>query len=752
MAWECLPNHIMFKQHKLVAWSGWYYLLNLFLLWLIASQYLAIIINGYGDHSAPTSLNELNAQYPSFFVWLIFIFFAYTGYIAAFLIVPALMTLSMIALRITNWLVVLITIFLVAILTLYLIADTCIYSMYHYHINGVILRMILSGDVIGIFDFSMLEWLVFISGSAFMLAFQGILAWFAWRWAKYGNSKKYVTWVAAIAFLFIVLSLQLFFYASGHLFFAKVSTTLLMACTVLVLMYLWFKGIVKPSKQFKLLLTALPLMVLLTTFIATTYLANYTPLKVIIFLIGLLIIVLLGIALLVTRHYIIPITALVFSSAMLMYQMFVMEYVPTLRQIVEASYLFPLYDSFAATILSYSKHGKSFYKLNNGYFMQPKGVTAALHYPLQPLRYDNPPLPYNILLIVIDTWRFDAMNQTVTPNIYQFAQSAWQYQNHWSGGNATQSGMFSLFYGLPSNYWSAMLNRRGPLLIKSMLEKKYQVNVFSSSELAIPALYKTIFLDVPNLKIMADGDYIYVRDENVNQQFFASLQQNQQPFFSVLFYDGAHGYCAYGNPVHKFQPETTHCGRLLLNNDSNPIFLKNRYLNALYKIDGLVGEVLNQLKAQNLLDKTIVIITGDHGEEFNDNHLNYWAHASNYTKYQVQTPFIIHWPNVSPKIITEKTSHFDVAPTLLKNVLGCTNPIADYAIGRNLMTNESAKSYLIVGSYNSYGIIEDDRITQLLPDGNFVIYDHHFKPMPEARLRTPVIRMAMQDMLKFYSK
>ncbi|WP_306686870.1 sulfatase-like hydrolase/transferase [Candidatus Coxiella mudrowiae] len=51
----------------------------------------------------------------------------------------------------------------------------------------------------------------------------------------------------------------------------------------------------------------------------------------------------------------------------------------------------------------------------------------------------------------------------------------------------------------------------------------------------------------------------------------------------------------------------------------------NRYRNAAHFDDALVGQVLQALKGHQLLKNTIVIITADHGEEFNENHQNYWG-------------------------------------------------------------------------------------------------------------------------------
>lgn len=733
----------------------WFYLFNIILLWCIGFQYLQIAFNGYGSAIAPTSLNELDAHHPAFFTWALFILFTYTGYIAAFLIAPAFITLFLNSIHLSKWLSFFVSSILVSIIIFYFTIDARIYSIYHYHLNGVILKMFFSGDVIGVFDFSLLEWLIFIIGGVTIILFEAGIMLAAERIAVKYSGKKVFYLFNIFLVISLLLSLQIFFYASMHLVFGKITGVTLILASCLFLAIVWNKYIVKTNKNYKLFLAAIPIICLLVAFILGAFLANYDVYHVILYLsllsLGLFIVC---VFILHTKIKFIPIFALIFSCAMLLFQMFVMEYVAAMRQVIEASYLFPFYNVFTRTILAFSRHDANFYNINNGFFMQPKGVNTKLHYPLQVLTNKLPPEPYNVVMIIIDTWRYDALTKEITPQITEFAKQTWQFKNHWSGGNATQSGMFSLFYGLPSNYWTAMLDQhKGPVLFQALLKNNYRVGVFSSSELAIPALYKTVFQNVPNLKIMADGDYIFIRDQNVNQEFFDFLNRDaKKPFFSVLFYDGAHGYCALGNPIHKFQPEAATCGRFLLSNDTDPTYLKNRYKNALLKIDGLIGNVIANLKAKNLLKNTVVIITGDHGEEFNDNHLNFWEHASNYTKYQVQTPLLIYWPGKQAKMITERTSHFDLAPTILRNVLGYKGDSSAYAIGSDLLNNYHSSPYLVVGSYNSMGIVEADRITMLLPDGDYSIYDHTYRVMPHEKLHGALLQAALHDMIKYYER
>ena len=79
----------------------------------------------------------------------------------------------------------------------------------------------------------------------------------------------------------------------------------------------------------------------------------------------------------------------------------------------------------------------------------------ALNYPLAPLRCEPRPPMLNVLLVVIDAMRADALTPVVAPNTFELAQDAVRFDGNFSGGNSSRVGMFSLFYGLPGTYWDA---------------------------------------------------------------------------------------------------------------------------------------------------------------------------------------------------------------------------------------------------------------------------------------------------------
>jgi len=381
------------------------------------------------------------------------------------------------------------------------------------------------------------------------------------------------------------------------------------------------------------------------------------------------------------------------------------------------------------------------------------GDEQQLAYPLQPLHFNTIKKPMNIVVIVIDTWRYDMMNSKLTPHISALAQRSFNFSDHYSGGNSTQPGIFSLFYSLPSTYWSAMLNQhRGPVFIQQLLKENYQLKVLASAELNFPAFDKTVFRDVPDLQIYMPGNDPVIRDANMTNEFdtFIANRDTQRPFFGFLFYDTVHAFCSadakYPQP---FQPAIAQCNRVLLTNNTDPIPYINRYKNAVHYVDGLVGKVLQTLKSQHLLKNTIIVVTADHGEEFNDEHLGYWGHASAFDPYQLRTPLIVYWPGMKPETIYYQTSHYDVVPTLMKKALGVTTPISAYSVGRSLFSSHRPP-YLIVGSYVDYAILQPSQTTIIYSTNDYGITypDGHIKP--GAKLNPALIRSVYKKLNRYY--
>lgn len=415
----------------------------------------------------------------------------------------------------------------------------------------------------------------------------------------------------------------------------------------------------------------------------------------------------------------------------------------------------PFYNQLIVYLIPDKNAADILYRYGEDHFYQPIFSNDHLNYPLHAMSCDKPENPPNIILIMIDSLRFDSVHPRYMPNLAEFAEQSWQFKKYLSGGNSTQPGLFSLFYSIPSNYWTAALEQNiSPILTQLLLKYSYAMRVIWSSEMINPPFDKTIYRGISDRDLFtASGDDIGNRDRFVTEEAIKFLaNKNQHPFFLNLFYDAPHGYCREQSFSAPYQPAIKECSRIAMTNEVDPIPYYNRYLNTVHFIDGELAKLLASIKKEGYLNNSIILITSDHGQEFNDNKQNYWGHAGNFTDAQVQVPLIIHWPGQSPRVIDYLTSSYDVVPTLLQRIFNCQNPLIDYSIGQDLLEVNNRLPFVLTGSYSNIGLIESDRLTTLRTSGGVVITNVRGESLPNAKPRNSSLKKALELMRLYYHR
>lgn len=108
----------------------------------------------------------------------------------------------------------------------------------------------------------------------------------------------------------------------------------------------------------------------------------------------------------------------------------------------------------------------------------------------------------------------------------------------------------------------------------------------------------------------------------------------------------------------------------------------DRYRNALHECDQALGALIDGLREQGTLDRTMVVIFGDHGEAFGQ-HPGNVGHTLFIHDENVRVPFIIRIPGVtSGRRVASPVSLLDAAPTVL-DLVGL--PVPQTTEGRSLL-------------------------------------------------------------------
>ncbi|EHZ2652117.1 DUF3413 domain-containing protein [Vibrio vulnificus] len=379
-----------------------------------------------------------------------------------------------------------------------------------------------------------------------------------------------------------------------------------------------------------------------------------------------------------------------------------------------------------------------------------------LNYPLAPLQTQPVEKPLNIMLLVVDSWRADTFNADNTPNMWKYAQSGVVFNNHIATGNATRTGIFGLFYGIPGTYWHGFLaNQQSPVLIDRLQALDYQLGIFTAAQLRKPEFNQTVFTKVENLRIGSEGSRPSELDADLTQDWLAWYDQRDKskPTFSFLFYDAPHGYDFPADFEPKYEPMLKEVNYLKLNNDTDPTPFFNRYKTSVRYVDSMATKVLDKLKESGDLENTVVIITGDHGQEMNDNKLNFWGHNSNFTDAQVNVPFAIFGPGVDAAKMQWSsealTSHQDVVPTLMKHYLGVTNDVKDYSVGEDLLGDAVKRDWIISSNYSGYAVITDDNILEVSGGGQYQFMDKTNRQLKDQQPNFTYLQQALEQISRF---
>jgi len=378
--------------------------------------------------------------------------------------------------------------------------------------------------------------------------------------------------------------------------------------------------------------------------------------------------------------------------------------------------------------------------------------TAFLNYPLRPIECEEPDTLLNIVWICIDSWNYRSLQPDCTPNIYRFSEKGQRYTNHFSGANETMNGTFSLFTALPSYYWTSFeYGSVQPVLTDQLLKHGYLLDTYPSATLVYPPIAKMYYRGVKGIRKDTPGNSTYERDCNLTNLFCEKLSRTplKEPFFSFLFYDGCHSMMIPEQYTHRFTPSWTYPHYMELSNSTDPTPFFNLYRNSVYVIDSLVGRVLTAMEERGLMERTMVVITGDHGQEFNENKKNYWGHSSNYSRAQVGTPLVVYYPGIRPAERHYRTTHYDIVPTVLTRVLGVRNPPEDYSMGY-LLDDDRPRRWQYVGKVLDWAfIIDNDIIVEKQGTGVVDIFDRHMSPLYDYRLDGKELNEALQRLRRF---
>lgn len=293
----------------------------------------------------------------------------------------------------------------------------------------------------------------------------------------------------------------------------------------------------------------------------------------------------------------------------------------------------------------------------------------------------RPPGP-NVLLIVADALRPDHLgcygyNRPTSPNIDKFAADALVFENAFSNASWTLPSMGTIFTSLypyqhHALYWTDNLPRRCLTLAEVFRNKNYATFAIQTN----PSVTKNHNF---HQGFERYEEIEQEKAETVTAKFLGWVKNHQKkPFFAYLHFMDTH--VPYSAPqefsqIFGLKNDTllkkgrfkTFDIRILSEiglSAEEKVHLISLYNGAVKYFDNNFERIVDYFKKIDMLNKTIIILTSDHGEEFWEH--DGFAHGHSLYNEVLRVPLIIRYPPRLPaKRANSRCQLLDIFPTVL---------------------------------------------------------------------------------------
>jgi len=340
----------------------------------------------------------------------------------------------------------------------------------------------------------------------------------------------------------------------------------------------------------------------------------------------------------------------------------------------------------------------------------------------------------NIILISIDTLRADHLPcygyyRNTAPNISKFAKEGILFEQVVDTGGGTLPVHISMFTSLYPSVHKILADNKRTLeeeritLTEQLKQKGYKAAAFTDG-----GFLNAKFGFSQGFDIYDDegGNFVKIMPKvynwltkNKNKKFFLFIHTyDVHSGFEQLPYDSPEGYnhlytkdysgdftgCLNGICASNFlvwinenlKSKGKKPGDIFSNLENDLRYIRALYDGGINYVDKEIGLLFKKFKKLGIYNKSLIIITSDHGEEFLEHGL--MLHWQNYEE-TARVPLIIKFPSsiIKSKRIFKLVSTIDLMPTILDIV---DIPLNDQAQGLSLMPlilkNELKRNFVII--------------------------------------------------------
>lgn len=298
-------------------------------------------------------------------------------------------------------------------------------------------------------------------------------------------------------------------------------------------------------------------------------------------------------------------------------------------------------------------------------------------------------------------------NAIPMPVLRQLADTGWILENHHANANTSPRCLFALFSGLYSEQDTSLFCASADVAIPSLatfLGPAYDRFLFTPGRLK--SYFPLGFLRASGLSELHGFEDLStggvprksrnaLDERRVVDAFLARLERAPEPFLGVYYSYVPHWpYHDYGRTFR------------IIPDRSRRV---HRYCNALRLLDTQIGRMVEALRARGVLERTLVVFVGDHGEAFGQHPGNRTHSRASYEE-NLHAAAVLHFPSRLPPFrVEEFTTHADLLPTILDTLGLPWDP--DRLQGESIFSPSFARRYVFaVGNERTITAISQEGI------------------------------------------
>ncbi len=292
--------------------------------------------------------------------------------------------------------------------------------------------------------------------------------------------------------------------------------------------------------------------------------------------------------------------------------------------------------------------------------------------------------PPNVLLITVDTLRPDRLGyaghtRPTSPTLDRLAAEGVVFTRAYSQSGWTLPSLATILTGrYPKDHQATdfhhALNRSLPTLAGLLKERGYDTRGYVSHALLTARYGLNRGFWRYDASVLDRGDpHKIATSRELTELAVRDMHDLKEPFFVWIHHFDPHFAYLRHEPWASFGDRDI-----------------DRYDQEIAHTDAHIGRLLDFFRQRGVFDRTVIVFTSDHGEEFGEHGGD--LHATCYDEV-LHVPLIIRGPRIAPRVETTPAEQIDLLPTILARV-GVEPP--PECAGRDLLAAQAPRIPIMV--------------------------------------------------------